>query len=84
MALLISVAFSPSVLMRSGINPDAHRIKLLRTEARFTHTVQAAQLIYQVDLRVVGEEERIVLRRSLETRATAIRNALDTFLTVTP
>ena len=43
-----------------GIQPDAHGVNLLRTQARFADARQAADLIHQIDLRVVGEEERIV------------------------
>ena len=59
-ALLMSVAVSPSFAILSGIHPHAHRVDLLRGQARIADARQAADLVQQIDLRVVGEEQRVV------------------------
>ena len=59
-ALLTSVAVTPSLVILSGIQPDAHRVDLLRAQSRFADARQAADLVHQVDLRVVGQEQRVV------------------------
>ncbi len=42
------------------VQPDAHGVDLLRTQARFADAGQAADLVHQVDLRVIGKEECVV------------------------
>ncbi len=42
------------------VHPHAHGVNLVRAEARFAHAFEIADLVHQVDLRVVGEEQRIV------------------------
>ena len=59
-ALLTSVAVTPSFGHLVGVQPHAHRVDLLRAQARFADARQAADLVHQVDLRVVGQEQRIV------------------------
>ncbi len=43
-----------------GVEPDAHGVRLGNAEAGFPDAGQAAELVHQIDLRVIGEEERIV------------------------
>ncbi len=60
MAALMSVAVNPELGHLVGIHPHAHRIHQRRAEPRIADARQAADLVQQIDLRVVGQEHRII------------------------
>ncbi len=50
----------PSLAILSGFTQTRMRINLVGAEPRFADAFQTADLVHQIDLRVVGEEQRIV------------------------
>ena len=58
---VVDIAGGDSQLRHAvGVHPDAHGVDLGGAQPRLAHAVHAGQLVQQVDLRVVGEEQRVV------------------------
>jgi hypothetical protein len=58
-----------------GFHPDAHRVVARSEDAHLAHTRDAIERVDDVDVRVVGEEERVVRLLRREQRDDQHRNA---------